>query len=142
MNAKSTALAASAAATLMLLASSTVSLAQERGEYEFSVGCVQCHGAGGQGDGPIAQYLVDEVPPITTLSAKNDGVFPVDYVIAVLEGTADIGVHGRDMPLWGPRYRAGLMEQYAGEITEAEAATLARVRTLSLVEYLASIQVQ
>jgi hypothetical protein len=106
------------------------------------VGCAQCHGTDGQGGGPIAQYLVDETPSLSSLSANNGGVFPVEYVIAVLEGTADIGVHGRDMPLWGPRYREELMEQTKSGITQVEAETLVRVRTLSLIEYLASIQVE
>ncbi len=133
---------AAASATMLLVVGlfPALSHAQERGQYEFSVGCAECHGADGQGDGPIAQYLVDEAPPLISLSANNGGVFPVDYVVAVLEGTADIGVHGRDMPLWGPRYRAELMEQVESGITQAEAEALYRVRTLSLIEYLASIQ--
>lgn len=134
--------AVSTATILATVAFPTVSYSGERGEYEYSVGCAQCHGADGQGNGPIAQYLVDETPPLTSLSANNGGVFPVEYVVDVLEGTADVGVHGRDMPLWGPRYRAELMEHAASGITQDEVEALASVRTLSLIEYLASIQVE
>lgn len=71
----------------------------ERGEFEFLNSCAQCHVADGQGAGPISQYLEDETPPITSSSKNNSGVFPVEYVIRVLEGTVDIGVHRRDMLL-------------------------------------------
>ncbi|PRY71839.1 hypothetical protein CLV76_1392 [Marivita geojedonensis] len=114
--------------------------AGERGAFEYSVSCAQCHGADGAGNGPISQYLVDPAPPLTSLSQNNGGTFPVEYVVGVLEGTVDVGVHGRDMPVWGARYREALMEGVECGITATECEVLVRVRTLSLIDYLASLQ--
>ena len=117
-----------------------VTHAAERGSFEYSVSCAQCHGADGSGNGAISQYLVDPAPPLTSLSKNNGGAFPVEYVVGVLEGTVDVGVHGRDMPIWGARYRESLMEGVECGITAAECEALVRVRTLSLIDYLASLQ--
>ena len=128
------------AAISVLASLPTSSYSGERGAFEYFNSCAQCHGDDGQGNGPIAQYLVDPAPDLTSLSLNNDGVFPVDYVVGVLEGTIDIGVHGRDMPVWGARYREALMECIECGITAAECETLVRVRTMSLIDYLSTMQ--
>ncbi len=51
-----------------------VSLA--RGAQLFSINCSHCHGAGGQGDGPIAAFLANRKPADLTSEAvqtKSDG---------------------------------------------------------------------
>lgn len=130
------------AATAIVTLLPAMSLGDERGQFEYFNSCAQCHGNEGQGNGPIARYLVDSPPPLTSLATNNGGVFPVKYVVDVLDGNVDIGVHGRDMPVWGARYRASLMEGVECGITPAECEALVQVRTLSLIDYLASIQVE
>ena len=43
--------------------------------------CATCHGAGGQGDGPMAPALVVQPVDLTALAARNGGTFPVVRVV-------------------------------------------------------------
>ncbi len=56
------------------------------GDAVFRSNCVTCHGATGEGDGPMADDL--PVPPanLRGMRAANDGVFPADRVLATLYG--------------------------------------------------------
>lgn len=48
----------------------------ERGRILFSINCAQCHGATGEGNGPIAPFLVTKKPADLTSQVtqdKNDG---------------------------------------------------------------------
>lgn len=110
---------------------------QPIGKNEFQVSCAICHGDGGRGDGPMATYL--NVPPsdLTTLSAKNDGKFPLLKVFQMIDGRAITSAHGtRAMPIWGDRYKAGMGEMYGPYGTE----TAVRGRILELVYYIQQIQ--
>lgn len=111
------------------------------GQYEYENSCAQCHGADGQGDGQIARYLVDPPPSLTTLRKENGGVFPVSRVYEVIDGTADIGVHGRDMPVWGDRFRTRARADEGLPMMPIEPETYARTRILALIDYLATLQV-
>jgi len=93
--------------------------------------CAPCHGRDGKGHGPVAAAL--KVPPtdLTTLSAKNKGVFPRarvrDYIT---NGTGDVAAHGTGaMPVWGPTFRA----------LDSSDRSVA-VRISNVVEYLSTIQ--
>lgn len=123
---------------------STSSLADDfstrLGEFEYANSCAQCHGDSAEGDGPIARYLVDPPPPLTSLAKDSGGDLPMDYIVGVLEGTVDIGVHGRDMPLWGVRYRQALSEEMEGILSPEEQAMSALARTLALIDYLQAVQ--
>ena len=44
----------------------------ERGRVLFSVNCTQCHGINGEGNGPIAPFLVKKKPPNLTSQATQD----------------------------------------------------------------------
>lgn len=111
------------------------------GQFEYSNSCVQCHGPAGKGDGPLVSFMTGSMPDITQLQKDNGGVFPVTRVFGVIDGSSAAGPHGTsEMPAWGQRYRRNAPEWlgYAGAPGEAEA--LARLRVLSLVEYVASLQ--
>lgn len=133
--------AAFALATIMA-ASATSATAQETtlGEAEYMNSCAACHGASGQGDGPIVPYLVTQtLPDLTMLQANNGGVFPVASTFMVIEGSADVGAHGsRDMPVWGDRYRA--IAERNPEISDYDVEAFANLRVIALVEYLSTIQ--
>lgn len=126
-----------ALATLLALPAA----AQDLGAIEFANSCAQCHGADGKGDGPVTPYLLNPPPDLTILSKTNDGVFPIANVYSIIDGTADVAVHGgRDMPVWGDRYMTEMREDATAHYSWAEARAYAQNRVLALVEYIASIQ--
>ncbi|HET8696395.1 MAG TPA: cytochrome c [Gammaproteobacteria bacterium] len=69
--------------------------------------CAACHGARGEGDGPIAPLLTVTVPNLRGLSKRNGGTFPTDAVKAYIDGRNVRPAHGnRAMPVWGDVFRA------------------------------------
>ena len=130
-----------AAACACLSGAAAAQDAMTIGQFEFANSCVQCHGPLGKGDGPLVSYMTGSMPDITQLKKNNGGLFPVTEVFNVIDGGAAAGPHGTsEMPAWGQRYRKDAPEWlgYSGAPGEAEA--LARLRVLSLVEYVASLQ--
>lgn len=137
------------AAFALLFATSVAAEEETIGSDEYRVSCLSCHGVGGRGDGPLAQYLTVEPTDLTTLARNNGGqypnlkagAYPFLRVYQVIDGRADVALHGdRAMPVWGSRY---LMEQpiavqegpYAGAYEK-----VVRGRILELVYYIQSIQ--
>lgn len=114
------------------------------GEFEYQNSCVQCHGIAGKGDGPFSEFMSGAVPSdISILQKNNGGVFPVTAVYSIIEGSDLVGAHGtRDMPMWGSRYRARVEADTDPNFTPAETDAYVRTRILSLIEYLASLQVE
>lgn len=112
------------------------------GRSEFMNSCALCHGKDGKGTGAINDLLKKRPTDLTTLAKRNNGVFPVDRVYAVVDGRATIAAHGeRDMPAWGARYSSDSVkaaEYYMDVPYDAE--MFARARILSLVDYLNRIQ--
>jgi hypothetical protein len=68
----------------------------------FANHCAGCHGAVGEGDGPVAATMAIAVPNLRTLAMRNGGEFPEDAVAAYIDGRAPRAAHGdRQMPIWG-----------------------------------------
>lgn len=120
-------------ATAVLAQEATQEFAPGRDEY--LVACAACHGEAGDGKGEISALFKDRVPDVTGIAERNDGVFPLQDVIKVIDGRAVIRGHGNPMPVFGDRFRADVS---GDAIFEAEA--LARRRVLELALYLQSIQ--
>lgn len=100
----------------------------------FRTFCASCHGAQARGDGPVAEVLRTPPADLTTIAARNGGVFPRDRVRERIDGQQQIGAHGtREMPIWGWELYA-----FRGE----DAARRKHVAELidRVVEYLATIQ--
>lgn len=101
--------------------------------------CASCHGASADGHGPkssaLAGLLQVDVPEITGLSQKNDGVFPMLEVIHLIDGRTGVRAHGGAMPVWGTVFSS---ETDALGIYGSAIET--RGRLLSLALYLESIQ--
>lgn len=118
----------------------------DRGAYEFRNSCALCHGTDGKGQAAIMDLLKTAPPDLTTLAKRNNGVFPVDRIYAVIDGREVIKSHGsRDMPAWGDRYLASGEGAKAGEYygdAPYDMEMYARMRILSLVDYLNRIQVK
>ena len=71
------------------------------GGRTYATFCASCHGAAGQGDGPVAGLLTVPATDLTTLSARNGGVFPVAEVVFRIDGRAPLTAHGSPMPPFG-----------------------------------------
>jgi mono/diheme cytochrome c family protein len=130
-----------AAGVLVLLAAgaSAQSLSEGLGAYEYANSCASCHGAGGEGDGPMVSYLTARPSDLTVLKRENGGVFPVSAVFATIEGTDGVGAHGTaEMPAWGQTFR--MRVEVDPDFPPEARAAYAHARVLALVEYLASLQ--
>lgn len=133
-------IARSLAAALGLLALNGAAQADEIGETLYNTYCSACHGTVVPGGGPsetsLATLLNVEVPALTHIAARNDGVFPLLEVIHIIDGRTGMRAHGGPMPVWGDVFRAELeptMGIYGSAIET-------RGRTLSLALYIESIQ--
>ena len=111
--------------------------ADEAGTAEYLNSCASCHGETGGGDGPLADLMKVPVPPLTGLSAANDGKFPMLDVIHMIDGRQSRRGHGDPMPIWGNRFAAQANAEGVG-VYGAEA--IVRGRVLSIAYYLESIQ--
>lgn len=111
-------------------------VAQDAGEWEYMNACASCHGADASGSGPVADYMSIIVPPLTGLAAANDGEFPLDDVVKIIDGRAEVRGHGSGMPVWG----AVFADPLAAEISGQSVDYITRGRVLSLALYLESIQ--
>ena len=136
---------ASGLAFLFSAALAPLAHAESLGEFEYRSSCIQCHGEAGKGDGPVAAYLTQTPADLSLLAINNRGNFPVQRIYDVIEGTADIGAHGRDMPLWGVRYRerAAVIEGFYANIqfdASRDTDGYVRARILSVIEYLSTLQ--
>ncbi len=86
---------------------STAALAQDvdTAKLEYQTSCAACHGMDGKGDGPVSVELKSRPTDLTLLAKKNNGVFPISVLNAVIDGTRQDRAHGnREMPVWGLRY--------------------------------------
>lgn len=101
------------------------------GVDNFRSYCSPCHGRDGKGNGPVARVLKTPPSDLTTLAARNKGVFPRSRVRDfITNGSLDIPAHGTgDMPVWGPTFRS----------LDSSDRSVA-IRISNLVEYLSTVQ--
>ena len=132
-------------ATLMVFGVADIASGQDDsqlGKAEFMRSCAACHGIDGKGHGAAAKALKQQPSDLTKLSESNKGVFPIARVYAVIDGRVQVLVHGpREMPVWGDLYTQGLADRTPRDFMSKELRdVLVRVRILTLVEYLSTIQ--
>lgn len=98
--------------------------------------CASCHGDNGTGGGPVAPFLNIDMPNLTTIAQRNDGVFPFSEVVEVISGGPKVEAHGGAIPIWGSVFMRREMGRagYHGSTIETMG------RTLALTLYLESIQ--
>jgi len=102
----------------------------------FSNLCAACHGPGGEGNGRAVGALNRTVPDLTTLSAKNDGVYPYSRVKSAILGKTRVVEHGTiDMPSWGEQF-SNVRPSGSALIRQA----YARERVRLLTRYIQSLQ--
>jgi mono/diheme cytochrome c family protein len=94
--------------------------------------CAACHGAEGEGGGPVAAVMQTTVPNLRTLAKRNGGTFPTEAVTDYIDGRQTKAAHGdRQMPVWGDVFRGP--EQGTSQRTVRE-------RIDALVTFLKGIQ--
>lgn len=128
--------------TTVLCIGATASAQKEKvdvGRQEFEVHCAGCHGMDAGGKGPNASSLKVAPPDLTSIARQNAGAFPMDRIMAVIDGRTEIKSHGaRDMPVWGEVYAARAAEHFPSSPYDQEA--FIRGRVLILLDYLMRIQ--
>ena len=115
------------------------SMAEDFGKFEYMNSCAVCHGASGDGNGPMLDQLNNRPADLTTLQADNGGVFPVSEVYDTITGADRIGAHGTsEMPAWGQRFSHRVQgdQEFVGMAQEA----YVRTRILALIEYISTLQ--
>jgi hypothetical protein len=77
---------------------------------------------------------------LTTLTRKNNGVFPIQRVYEVIDGRQALQAHGpRDMPIWGLDYQAQAASSFYLDVPY-DPEVYVRSRVLALVEYINRLQ--
>lgn len=132
---------------LAALAVAPISVSAEEdliGADEYEAACLACHGVGGKGDGPMAEYLSVTPSDLTAIAKNNEGVFPLLEIFQIIDGRTELGAHGVrhtegwEMPIWGDRYK----EQAGSKYGPYGSEQAVRARILELVFYLQAIQQQ
>ena len=112
------------------------------GADEYQASCLACHGVGGKGDGPMADFMSVKPSDLTVISKNNEGAFPLLDVFHIVDGRTFVGAHGvpdavgNEMPVWGARYKEQIGDKYGVYGSE----TAVRARILELVFYIQAIQ--
>jgi mono/diheme cytochrome c family protein len=127
-----------AATTADTAAKGTSPITVELGKEDFRDYCASCHGVSGRGDGTVAEFLTISAADLTQLSKLNSGKFPRERVTEVIDGRADVKVHGgRDMPVWGDWFDA---EAVDADTDAAAREVIVRERINALADYIETLQ--
>jgi mono/diheme cytochrome c family protein len=100
----------------------------------FEMYCATCHGREGRGNGPAAEALKVRPADLTTIARRNGGTFPksrVESFVTVGEDRASPAHGSKEMPVWGPIFRA---------LDPNDAAN--KIRLANIVEYVGALQVK
>lgn len=112
------------------------------GKIEFVNNCAACHGVDGKGNGSLGNLLQRSPPDLTLLAKNNQGVLPMNRLYAVMAGDG-VPSHGtRDMPIWGQEYLVEESQKLREARGAYDAPAIVRARILTLLEYVARIQVR
>jgi hypothetical protein len=125
-----------AVAALFVFGSLAQSIAAEpsSGKQMYLQYCGSCHGKDGKGNGTVGRELKVKVPDLTVLTKKNKGFFPLDDVMATIDGRRFVRAHGeRDMPVWGEAFHGEAEGKKYGELT-----TLLKAKLIA--EYVGTLQ--
>lgn len=107
-------------------------VAPSNGRQMYMSYCASCHGLDGRGRGPMATSLKTPPADLTQLSSANNGKFPSEYVISVLQSGASAPGHGRTaMPVWSSIFAR--MDGGQGSLTT-------KLRITNLSDYLKRLQ--
>ncbi len=105
------------------------------GKMAFMENCAACHGATGQGDGPLASSLNPAPPDLTMIAARNGGIFDRSYVASFIDGLNRGQHNAAAMPEFGAGDLGPLIMTDDAGVPVPIPATL-----LALTDYVESIQ--
>jgi len=106
----------------------------EQGRAYYLRYCGSCHGVEGKGDGTVSHSLKVKPTDLTLLQKKHKGTFPLEKVIASIDGKLKIAAHGESkMPVWGE-----IFEKQASTQKDPAATSTGKVKAIA--EYIATIQ--
>ena len=106
----------------------------DSGKQMYLQYCSSCHGKAGQGDGTVSRDLKVRVPDLTGLAKKHKGVYPLDDVMATIDGRRSVRGHGdRNMPVWGEAFQSESEGKKYSELT-----TLLKAKIIA--EYVGTLQ--
>jgi len=107
------------------------------GQQYYKNFCAACHGIRGRGDGIMAQVLTRKPADLSALERNNGGKFPMEKVVATIDGRFMVPGHGeRMMPIWGDVFRQENKPATAPNGVELSAQD----RILALAYYIRSLQ--
>lgn len=107
------------------------------GKQIFRVFCVGCHGAGGKGDGDVAEAFDVRLRDLTQIAKENDGTFPKAEIAAAIAGTSPVRGHRALVATEWTEMFAAEFEKFAAEMAVNQ---LVARRIEHLLAYLESIQ--
>lgn len=121
----------------------------DEGRTEFLSKCAACHGTDAKGAGPMTGKLKRKPADLTVLARNNNGVFPADATVAIVDGRGTIGHYRPEMPVWGCRqgpppgrqrkaYQPTPIESLLDMPCDPE--EVIRKRIVEIVEYLRRVQ--
>ena len=101
----------------------------------YAMNCANCHGTYGEGDGALTPDLNVVLLDLRYLAARNDNVFPEEFVLQIIDGRETRAAHGPSgMPVWGAQFARG-------EGTSAAAEARVESKIEAIVDFIASIQI-
>jgi mono/diheme cytochrome c family protein len=119
------------------VAQDTRAIQAQFGRQTYRLFCVGCHGADGRGEGDVAHAMNMEVGDLTTLAARNGGVFPADEIAAAISGESEVLGHKKlAMEPWAKVFA----EEFHKFAERRAVKDLVRRRIDHIVAYLESIQ--
>jgi mono/diheme cytochrome c family protein len=124
---------------IVMLALAAGTAAAESGKQDYDAYCADCHGSDGKGSGPSTSTIPMNPPPtdLTQMTKKNDGKFPFDQVVDIIDGRKSIPSHERvQMPFLGTT-----LQQPGKEFTPQSDAEV-RQRIESMARYVESLQLK
>ncbi len=113
------------------------------GKAEFENTCAVCHGVDAKGNGPFTLFMTKRVPDLTVLAKTNGGEFPFLRIYEIMNGPGQIPGHDiREMPVWSDYYKENAAKDLGPFYNYSDVVTYVNNKTISLLAYVATLQVK